>query len=64
MTKTKAELEDEIKELKAELARADRRAELDKSAGEVKDMYDSFVRAGFSEGQAFEMLITLASKCM
>lgn len=58
--KTRSELEEEIKYLKEELARVDRQERVNEAALEVKASYDALVRAGFTEGQAFKMLLTLA----
>lgn len=74
MTKTKAELieeikvkEAEIKELKKETERLKRYEEYDKAADELRALCDSFVRAGFSEQEAFTLLTKLtvgALSCM
>lgn len=65
MTKTKAELleeikvkEEEIRELKKETERLKRYEQYDEMTGEIKAMYDSFVRSGFTEEQAFKLLNT------
>ena len=57
--KTKAELEVEIKLLKNELNAQSKKEQLDKAATELRDTYDSFVKAGFSEEQAWEITRTL-----
>ena len=66
MKKTKAMLEEEldqkraeIEELKKELAKAEKYKQYDDMAGEVKAIYDSFVNAGFNEDQAFVLLNTM-----
>lgn len=60
---TKAELEVEIKakeaeirELKKETERLKRYEQYDEMTGEIKAIYDSFVRSGFTEEQAFKLL--------
>ena len=60
--KTKAELmdevkvkNDEIKELKAEIERLDRYKKYEGMANEVAAVRESFVNAGFSKAEAFEM---------
>lgn len=66
MKKTKAMLEEEldqkraeIEDLKKELAKAEKYKQYDDMAGEVKAIYDSFVNAGFNEDQAFVLLNTM-----
>ena len=61
-TKTKAELEkeicdnqDEIKLLKCELEKANRVESKDNAAVELYEMYESYVRAGFTDTQAWEL---------
>lgn len=65
MKKTKAMLEEELEqkkseidELKKELEKAEKYKQYEDAAGELKAAYDSFVNAGFDEGQAF-VLITI-----
>lgn len=62
MTKTKAELEKEIvdnqnqiKSLKCELEKVNRVANKNESATELYEMYQSFITAGFTEEQAWEL---------
>ncbi len=62
MAKTKAELEqeiqsknEEIKALKCEMENANRVESKDKAATELYEMYESYVKAGFSEEQAWEL---------
>lgn len=66
MKKTKAMLEEEldqkraeIEELKKELEKAEKYKQYDDAAGEMKAMYDSLVNAGFNEDQAFTILMTM-----
>lgn len=66
MKKTKAMLEEEldqkraeIEELKKELTKVDKYKQYDDMAGEVKAIYDSLVNAGFNEDQAFVLLNTM-----
>lgn len=66
MKKTKAMLEEEleqkraeIEDLKKELEKAEKYKQYDDMAGEVKAIYDSLVNAGFSEDQAFVLLNTM-----
>lgn len=62
MTKTRAELEKEIadnqnqiKALKCELEKAYRVENKNESATELYEMYQSFITAGFTEEQAWEL---------
>lgn len=62
MAKTKAELEqeiqcknEEIKALKCEMENANRIESKDNAAAELYEMYQSYVKAGFSEEQAWEL---------
>ena len=62
MAKTKAELEqeiqcknEEIKALKCEVEKANRVESKNESAAELYEMYQSYVTAGFTEEQAFEL---------
>lgn len=62
MAKTKAELEQEIKDsrnqieaLKCELEKANRVESKDNAAVELYEMYESYVKAGFTEEQAWEL---------
>lgn len=61
-TKTKAELEkeicdnqDEIKLLKCELEKANRVENNDKAASQLYEMYESCIKAGFTNEQAWEL---------
>ncbi len=58
MAKTKAELENEIKELKAQISDQEKVEQYDKMAMDVRNIYDSYLKVGFTEEQAWEMLIT------
>lgn len=65
MKKTKAMLEEEleqkraeIEDLKKELEKAEKYKQYEDAAGELKAAYDSFVDAGFDKNQAF-VLITI-----
>lgn len=62
MAKTKAELEQEIEEsrkqitaLKQELENANRIESKNQSAAELYEVYQSYVTAGFTEEQAWEL---------
>lgn len=57
--RTKEELLDEIKKLKGEVERLEKFKAYDNMAGEFKGMYDSYVNAGFTEDQAFQLIIKL-----
>ena len=71
MAKTKAELEKEIADsrnqidaLKCELEKANRVESKNESAAELYEMYQSYVTAGFTQEQAWELtkiLITNAT---
>ena len=68
MAKTKAELEQEINELheklctaKGEMEDACRIAAKDMSAKELYEQYESFIKAGFSEEQAWTLIHTIVS---
>lgn len=61
--KTKSELmeeiktkEEEIASLKSDVERLGKYEQYDGAAGEIKAMYDSFVKEGFSEKQAFKLI--------
>ena len=63
MAKTKAELEKEITdsrnqitELKAELEKANRFESNEKSAIQLYEVYQSYITAGFSEEQTWELM--------
>lgn len=62
MAKTKAELEKEIADsrnqitaLKAELEKVNRVESKNNSANELYEMYQSFITAGFTDEQAWEL---------
>lgn len=61
---TKEELLEQIKEkemdisdLHAQIDKLEKYKQYEKSANEIKAMYDSFVNAGFSEDQAFTIML-------
>lgn len=56
MAKTKAELESEIKELKAQISNQEKVEQCDRAASDLRQMYESYVNAGFTEEQAWELL--------
>lgn len=60
--RTKAELLDEIKKLKGEVEKLERFKAYEDQAGELKGMYDSYINAGFTEEQAFEIVKIMLSK--
>lgn len=53
---------DRIDILKEELKKLEQHRKYDEDAEMFKAIYDSFVRAGFTEGQAFTILITAMQK--
>lgn len=58
--KTKTQLLEEIDGLKTDLKRLEKYSKYDESAAEMKALYNSYVRAGFTEDQAFTiMLVTI-----
>lgn len=59
--RTKAELLEEIKDLKAEVERLDRYKKYEESASEMKAMYDAFVNEGFTSEQAFALVQQMIS---
>jgi len=61
-TKTRAELESEIKALRQQIDNQARDEQFDKSAQDIKAVYDSFIRAGFTEEQAWEIVKIQMSK--
>ena len=62
-TKTKAELLEEIEELKIEIEKLkEYQAEYDSTACGVKALYDSFVKAGFTEEQSLLILVNFFKK--
>lgn len=65
-TKTKNELLEEIEqknteiaELNEEIKKFDKYKQYDESADELRALFDSFVRTGFSDDQAFALLQTI-----
>lgn len=61
--KTKAELLEEIKELKAEIKKfKEYQTEYDSTASVAKALYDSFVKAGFTEEQSIIILVNCFKK--
>lgn len=58
-TKTKAELEAEIKDLKGQLDAKTKEEKFNDSAIEIYNMYKSFITAGFDAGQAWELTINI-----
>ena len=53
--KTKTELEAEIKDLKSQLDVKAKEEKYDECATEMYNMYTSYIKAGFTEGQAWEL---------
>lgn len=53
------EKENEIDILKQEIERLEKDHRYDEGANETKALIDSFIRAGFTEGQAFQMVMNL-----
>lgn len=49
----------EIDILKQEIERLDKEHQYDEGASEIKALMDSFIRAGFTEGQAFHMVMNM-----
>ena len=56
--KTKTELIEEINNLKKDLDKLERYRKYEDAANEMKAIHDSFVNAGFTEDQAFMIMIT------
>ncbi len=52
-TKTKAELEAELREVKRLLDAKTKEEKHDDCAKEIRNLYNSFVKAGFTESQAW-----------
>lgn len=50
---------DEIKDLKKDLARLEKYKQYEDSADEIRAIYNSYVNVGFSEDQAFQMLLRM-----
>ena len=61
-TNARAELEIEIKALRQQIDKQARDEQLDKTAQDIKAVYDSFIRAGFTEEQAWEIIKIQISK--
>lgn len=61
--KTKAQLEQEIKDLKSQLDSVSKDEQNDKAAQELRSAYASYIRAGFTEEQAWTLVITIVSNC-
>lgn len=59
--KTKAQLEQEIKDLKSQLESVSKDEQNDKAAQELRSAYESYIRAGFTDEQAWTLVITLVS---
>ena len=59
VTKTKAELEAEIKKLKTQLDDAKKAEKHDEMATELHNMYLSLVKAGFTEEQSWDLTYTI-----
>jgi hypothetical protein len=57
--KTKAELLEEIAELKKQAERAGRYEQCDEAAADIKAVCDSFINAGFSREDAFALTLKL-----
>lgn len=69
-SKTKKELIEEltkakenVEKLKEALVKVENRKKYDEAALETKAMYDSFINAGFTEAQAFSIIMTMISTC-
>ena len=60
--KTKTELIEEINHLKKDLDKLERYRKYEDAANEMKAIHDSFVNAGFTEDQAFMIMITAMNK--
>ena len=60
-TKTKAQLEQEIKDLKCQLECVSKEEQNDKAARDLKDVYDSYIRAGFTEEQAWTLMTMMVN---
>lgn len=54
--------ESQIRVLKEDLEREKREEANDKMANEILEIYDSFIRAGFTKEQAWEIFMTLLKK--
>ena len=55
---TKTELENNIRELREQLEQEKKNDEYHRQAREVYSIYQSYVAAGFTEEQAWEIIIT------
>jgi len=60
--RTKEELLDEIKKLEGEVKRLERFKAYDDQAGELKGMYVSYMNAGFTKEQAFDLVKIMLNK--
>jgi hypothetical protein len=58
-SKTKSELVAEIEELKKQLDKKKEEEKYDDIATDMRNMYNSFVYAGFTEDQAWELVRTV-----
>lgn len=58
------EKERDIQNLHAQIDRLEKYAKYDESADELKAMHDSFIRAGFTESQAFTLLTTVVGSTL
>jgi hypothetical protein len=54
-SKTKAELEAELQELKNQLEAKKKEEKHDDCANEIHNLYNSFIKAGFTEDQAWAL---------
>lgn len=52
---------EEMKQLEEQREEALKTEKYDEGATELKNMYDSYIRAGFTEAQAWELTITIVS---
>lgn len=63
-TKTKAELMEELEQVKAELAELEKkyRNDLSATAEGIRDLFNALVEAGFTEEQAILILVSFLRK--
>lgn len=59
--KTKAQLEAEIAELRLQLNSQTKAEKYDDAATDIYNMYQSFIKAGFSDEQAWELVKTITN---
>ena len=59
--KTKAQLEAEIAELRLQLDSQTKAEKYDDAAVDIYNMYQSFIKAGFSKEQAWELVKTITN---